>query len=147
MSTFLMFSCANRWGYPKVTNIEQTRKQDFYYISSYCRDENHTAFLKLLKLEITKSLIHDNMIKVRFLDSAFISFCILASTSSTKTNPGISGCDGVPAKVAASSGVLSSPGFDGRTPYRENLDCQWNLVAPQGKSTFVLLLVLWSIMF
>lgn len=47
------------------------------------------------------------------------------------------GCHGSPKVLNGSSGMITSPGYDGSTPYDDNLDCSWLIEAPAGMAITV----------
>ncbi len=65
----------------------------------------------------------------------YIAFAFaVTSPATTQTTP-VPGkaCDGHPLPLTSSSGVLTSPGYDGSSPYLGHQSCQWLITAPQGE--------------
>ncbi|KAK7501503.1 hypothetical protein BaRGS_00007307 [Batillaria attramentaria] len=54
---------------------------------------------------------------------------ILSTTTALKPGPG---CNGLPLSMTSSPGVVTSPGYDGITPYAGHQTCQWIITAPEG---------------
>ena len=47
------------------------------------------------------------------------------------------GCHGSTKVFTAPSGIITSPGYDGLTPYENDVDCSWIIEAPAGKSVTI----------